>query len=418
MIETDVCIIGAGPAGLLASIYAAHKGAKTLVVETNSTPGLKLLRTGGGRCNLTHNLTTNEFIKAYGKSGRFLRFSLHEFSSESTKKFFENYGLKIKTDPDGNCFPITNRASDIKRALQDCAEALPIDFMFNSQIQLVEKNDNVFILQAPKEIVIAKAVILATGGCSWPQTGSCGDGYKFAKQLGHKIVEPKAALVPLITTDKWAHKLSGVNINKAALKANLGSAKVTTVGPILFTDNGLGGPAVLDFSRHITEIISENKPNTTQITIDLLPNQDIRQIDEHIMWLCQANPKKEIPGILSEFLPRNLTLRLCEEYDFLKNTISGQLTKENRRKLAELLKNLPFNIKSTRSINEAIITRGGISTNQIDDKTMQSEICPGLFFAGEIIDVDGPCGGFNLQICWSTGVVAGNNAGKLYADKK
>lgn len=410
MIETDIAVIGAGPAGLMASIYAAHKSAKAVIIDTNTTPGLKLLRTGGGRCNITHSLPINEFIKVYGDSSKFLRFALHDFGPDKTIEFFEKNALKIQTDEHGFCYPYTNRASDVKRVLTDIAESFKVKFQMASKIEHIEREKRLFILQAPKEVILAKAVIIATGGMSWPQTGSNGDGYKFAKTLGHTIVNPKPALVPLKTADTWMHKLTGVAIDRVAIRAEFEDKKFTTVGPMIFTDNGIGGPAVLDFSRYITDYLAAGKP--AMIKLDLIPDRTLDQIDNNLTDLCRMHPKKEIPGILSEFMPRKLALSICENFDYLKATLSGQLNKQNRRKLAGMLKGLEVKVIAPRSMNEATITRGGVSTAEIDDKTMQSKICPGLFFAGEVIDVDGPCGGFNLQICWSTGVLAGTNAQK------
>ena len=416
MIETDICVIGAGPAGLMASIYSAHRGAKVLCADTNSTTALKLLRTGGGRCNLTHDGNIDEFVKVYGSKGRFLKYCLHEFSPKSTVEFFAKNQLKVEPDETGCCFPVTNRASDVKRLLTDLAESFGTKYLFSSRIEHIENQNKLFILQAPREVVVAKAVVIATGGMSWPQTGSSGDGYDFAKAFGHKIVPPNAGLVPLITLDKWAHALTGVTIAKASISAKTSSAKLTTTGAVMFTDNGLGGPAVLDFSRHITEYLSRMRKEYLDIELDIMPDKQLKQVDDYLIWQIGQHPKREIPGILSEFLPRSISLKICEEFEFVRNKLSGQLTKDNRRQLAQLLKAMPFKVKSTRSIREAMVTRGGVLIDEIDPKTMQSKLCPGLFFAGEVIDADGPCGGFNLQICWSTGVLAGTCA-YHYANK-
>ncbi len=408
MIECDIAVIGAGPAGLMAAIYGAHKQAKTVIIDSNSTVGLKLLRTGGGRCNLTHQLNPDEFIRVFGDSGRFLRYSLHDFDANKTMDFFAKNGLKIEADEHGFCYPVTNRAGDVKRVLVNVAENMNVTFLMNSKIEHIEKQNNLFILQAPNEVIISKALIIATGGMSWPQTGSNGDGYKFAASFGHKIIPPKAALVPLKTTQKWMHRITGLSLDKVGVKAECEDKKFTIIGPMIFTDNGIGGPAVLDFSRHITDYLNGN--NSVTIKLDLIPDWNEEKVNQRLIELCTEHPNREMPGILSEFLPRRFSIGLCEQIDFLKSTLSGRLTKADRRKLVALLKGLPVEVTSTRSINEATITKGGVSTNQVDDKTMMSKLCPGLFFAGEVIDVDGPCGGFNLQICWSTGQVAGSAA--------
>lgn len=400
---------------MMAAIYSAHSRAQTRIVESNSTAGVKLLRTGGGRCNITHTGTVDDFITVYADCGRFLSYCLHEFSPEAAVSFFNKNGLGTMIDENGCIFPGTQKAADVKRVLIEAVESLGAQFIFNSRVQMVEKDrsNGLFILQAPKEVIVAKALIIASGGVTWPQTGSAGDGLVFASTFGHTVIQPKASLVPLITKQTWIRRLAGVALEKVALKTEVHDRKIITVGPLIFTDNGIGGPAVLDFSRHITDYLSTDKSQPIPIAVDLAPDYQPEKLDNYIQQLCKEHPRREIPGILSEFLPRSIALRFCEEHGYVGKVSTSHLTRSDRVRLVDLLKSMPLNIESTRSLREAMVTRGGIDTAEIDSKTMASKLCEGLFFAGEIIDADGPCGGYNLQICWSTAVLAGSAAAEF-----
>ena len=406
--KTDVCIIGAGAAGLFAAIFAAADGAETIVVERNTIVCRKLLHTGRGRCNLTHTGSVEDFIRTYGQSGRFLRHSLHEFSADDLRQYFAQHGLQTKVEKQGCVFPVTDRASDVSRVLFDHARKLPIRFLYGKRTQSIEKDQNGFVVLANGEKISAQAVIIATGGVTWPFTGSDGDGYNFAKALGHTIVEPRASLTPLITAQNWPKQLSGIGLQNVIIKAKVSNRKISTSGALMFTHNGIGGPAVFDFSRLITDFLSDDSP--IEITIDVMPEYKLEQLDKEIIRLCAEHPKKDIAGALVEFLPRALMLSLCKQLDPSKTILAGTLSKNQRKQLVNMFKKLPISITAAGPLAEATVTRGGINIEEIDSKTMESKLCPGLFFAGEVINVDGPCGGFNLQIAFSTGHLAGKIA--------
>jgi len=409
--KTALCIIGAGPAGLFAAIFAAQSGTETLIVERNTSACRKLLRTGRTRCNLTHSGAVRDFIKAYGRSGRFLRHCLHELSADDLRKYFADHGLKTKVEKDGCVFPTTDRATDVAQVLLDHAKESSIRFMYGRCVQKIQKQQGGFKVFTDKDTITAGAVIITTGGLSWPFTGSTGDGYKFAKSLGHTITEPKAALCPLLTAETWPGKLQGVGVPDVVIRAKVENKKFNVRGPLMFTDNGIGGPAVFDLSRLITEYLPDYK-KPLQINIDLLPQYDSSRLDKEIVNVCSQHPKKTIAAVIAQFISKSLAEQLCEMMNLPQTHLCSQLTKIQRKAIVQLLKALPVSIVAAAPIAEATITHGGVSTDEIDPETMESKFCKGLYFAGEVIDVDGPCGGYNLQIAFSTGRLAGQSAAK------
>ncbi|MDD5064687.1 MAG: NAD(P)/FAD-dependent oxidoreductase [Phycisphaerae bacterium] len=404
MERTKVCIIGAGPAGLMASIHCALGKVETAVFETNTTAGRKLLLTGGGRCNLTHTGSPDEIVRSFGPKGRFLSYCLHKFPPEQVRQFFRELGLESIVEKDGCVFPVTNRAEDVRDCLIKRAKDLNVRFFFDKPVKNITRQENSFEIHTSRDSFLAEKVIIATGGLSFPQTGSTGDGFRFAKELGHTIVEPKASLVPLVTRENWPAYVAGTAIENVKISARINNKKITTAGALVFTDDGIGGLAAWDMSRHLTDYLPAQKP--LEITIDFTPAMNDAEFDECLLGLFAKYPKRTIINVLFDIVPKRLAGFLCRRAEIAETT-GSQLKKEDRRKITQLLKKLPLSIVKTRPIAEAIITRGGVSTSEIDSKTMESKICPGLFFAGESLDADGPCGGYSLQMCWSTGALAG-----------
>ena len=407
--KTDVCVIGAGPAGLMSAIFAAQSKATVVVIEKNQVPGRKLLLTGGGRCNITHTGTVDDFVRAYGKSGRFLRHCLHEFSPDATREFFSQIGIETKADEDGCIFPVSERAGDVRDALLGQCLKLGVQFIFGRGADKIEKRGDGFAVLAGSEIAFASKMIIATGGASYPATGSTGDGYKLAKSLRHTIIEPRAALVPLVSTEDWRAELAGISRDNVTISAVVNKKKVSVSGPMIFTHDGISGPAVLDLSRLLVDCLPAKTP--IEVTIDLVPSMNESQLEEYLMGQLTQYSKKIIANVLFELAPKRLGGLICTLAG-ITETNASQLKKEQRRKVIQLLKKLPVPIVATKPIDEAIVTNGGVSTAGIDPTAMQSRVCPGLFFAGETIDVDGPCGGYNLQIAWSTGTLAGKSVMK------
>ena len=401
-----VCIIGCGPSGLVAGIFAAREGADVTIIEANGNPCRKLLHTGGGRCNVTHEGDVEFFVNRFGDYGNFLKPALYTFTSEDFCRMLSENNLETRAEKDGCVFPITQRAADVSRVLLDIARRERVSFLFTKRVRGVSCQGQEFRVDFGKEYLQADRVIIATGGKSWPHTGSIGDGYEFAKSLGHSIVEPRAALTALIAKESLLFKLAGVCVEDMVLMTKVDNRKYSVRGPLVFADNGIGGPAVLNFSRYLTDKLFVEKSPIT-VWVDLFPDMDHAKLNDMIIDLVAQNPRKELAGIFINILPRSLALEICSALNDGKLVLANQLTRENRNRLVEILKGLELTITATRRIEEATITRGGIERGEIDPKTMESKVCRGLYFAGEVIDVDGPCGGYNLQIAWSTGALAG-----------
>jgi len=394
---------------MMAAIFSAKTGARTMVVEANKSPGQKLLLTGAGRCNLTHKAAPNELVRAFGAKGRFLSFCFHRFSPEHIRDFFARLGLKTKLEKSGCVFPVSDRSGDVRDALWVEAKRLDVRFILSEKIQSVTKHTEHFAVRSTTQKILAEKVIIGTGGMSYPDTGSIGDGYKFARHFGHTIIEPRASLVPLVTQENWPSKLSGTTIDNVKIITSVGRKKFAVTGAMLFTHDGIGGPAVLELSRFVTDFLPSEK-NPLNIIIDLVAASSEAELERKILRQINEHPKKTVANILAEIVPRRAALVLFGQLDIPENLFANQLNKDLRRKMLRLVKALPLSIIRTRPITEATVTRGGVSFAEIEPKTMESKICPGLFFAGEMIDVDGPCGGYNLQMCWSTGALAGLSA--------
>ncbi|MBN2314238.1 MAG: NAD(P)/FAD-dependent oxidoreductase [Sedimentisphaerales bacterium] len=407
--KTEVCIIGAGPAGLMAAVFSAESGTNTTVIEANTAAGRKLLVTGGGRCNLTHQAEPQELVRVFGAQGRFLRHALYHFPPQDVQDFFIRLGLATRIEKDGCVFPASDRSGDVRDLLVKQAKLFGVTFLYGKRVDHITQETDSFIVQAGRESLYAQKLILSTGGLSWPQTGCTGDGYQFAREFGHTIVPPKAALVPLVTDESWPGQLAGVAVNDVAISVRIENKKVCSSGAMVFTDDGVGGPAVQDTSRYLTDHL----PATTKpiaVTLDLIPDLDERTLEARIIEHIVANSKKKLVNVLAEFVPRRLAAVLCRRAEANEELPAGQLKKDVRKKLVLTIKMLPLSIVRTRPIDEATVTRGGVCLTEVESKTMESKICPGLYFAGEILDVDGPCGGYNLQVCWSTGALAGMSA--------
>jgi len=405
-----VIVIGAGAAGLMASGVAAEKGNDVLLLERNDKVARKVMITGKGRCNVTNNCTMiNELIAAVPTNGRFLYGAFSRFMPIDTMEFFEDMGVPLKVERGNRVFPESDRASDIVDALNAFSQDAGVKRVKGRATSLVILDGAVKgVVTEEGDEYEADSVIIATGGASYPITGSTGDGYELAKKAGHTIVDLKPSLVPLVCHEGFCSDLQGLslrNIEISVFDTETYKEVYTDFGEMLFTHYGVSGPVILSASSHLKDV----KPRRYEIHIDLKPAITYDQLDKRIQRDFLENSNKNFINALDALLPKKLVpviVRLC---GIKPATKVNQITKEQRAALVNLLKDLKVTVMKFRPLSEAIVTSGGVSTKEIDPKTMESKLCKGLYFAGEVIDVDAYTGGFNLQIAFSTGRLAGES---------
>lgn len=406
----DVAVIGGGPAGMMAAIKAAELGAKVALVEKNKRLGTKLLITGKGRCNITQAKYDNrEFISKLGKNGKFLFSSLSAFGPHDMIDFLKKRGLETKVERGGRVFPVSDKSSDVLRILVGCLKKNKVDLFLNKKVLgLVQQNNRIEYVKLIKERVHAKKFILCTGGKTYPATGSTGDGYKWLKDLGHTIVNPTPALAPVKVKESWPKKMQGLSLKNVRINLIQNNKKIDTrFGEMLFTHFGLSGPIILDASKNIKELLNKGE---VSIEIDLKPALDFSELDKRLQRDFANFAKINFKNYLPNLLPKKSIDTIIHLSGIDSNKKLNDISREDRKKLVFLLKGLKINVTDLTGFDTAIITSGGVSLKEIDPKTMRSKITDNLFLAGEVIDLDGPTGGFNLQICWSTGYAAGTYA--------
>ena len=405
----SVAIVGGGAAGMMAAVMAAREGARVTLFERNSRLGKKLRITGKGRCNLTNDCDQNEFLSNVPTNPRFLYAALSGFSTADTKAFFEEAGVPLKTERGKRVFPVSDKASDVVAALEKACRGLGV-YIVQKRVQsiLTDAGRVCGVMTANAEYE-ADAVIVCTGGKSYPQTGSDGDGYRFAKEAGHTVTEIAPSLVPLVASGRLCASMQGLSLKNVSLRiVNLVSQKCVyeDFGEMMFTHFGLTGPLVLSASAHLSDI----RPDLYEAHIDLKPALDEKTLDARIRSDFEKYRNRDFLNALSDLLPQKMIepfISLCE-IDGRKKVHS--VTKEERERMVRTLKCLRVPLIGFRPIHEAIVTRGGVSVKEINPKTMESKLVRGLYFAGEVLDVDAYTGGFNLQIAFSTAVAAGKAA--------
>lgn len=404
----DIIVIGAGPAGLLAAGRAAEKGKKVLILEKMHQEGRKLKITGKGRCNITNDSPMSEFIKHVHPNGRFLKNAFHQFFSDDIIQLLEKYGVQCKLERGGRYFPESDRAADVLNALLAWNKELNVDIYTKHQAEKLLFSDNkIEGVHADGKDFQANKIIIATGGKSYPATGSTGDGYELAKQAGHTIEMPKPALVPLETEKHIQQKLHGLKLKNVLAAVWINDKKISEAfGELEFMDFGLSGPIILTLSRNV--VAELQKGNKVELFIDLKPALDDKKLDNRLQRELNENGKKKIITVFKNLLPAAMIPVFIELTNLNPDKECHQVSAKERKKIRYYLKNMPFKISGYRSFKEAIITSGGIPTNEISSKTMESKLIKGLFFAGEIIDLDADTGGYNLQIAYSTGWLAGD----------
>lgn len=385
----DLIVIGAGASGLLVASMVSENQ-KILIIEKNEKPGKKLKITGKGRCNITNSRPINEFFDEVFSNNKFLFSSFYEFTNYDLLDYLKQKGLNIKTERGGRVFPFTDKSTDVINALYKKSKA---DFAFNENVLSVSK-DNCFNVETNKGKYTSKKLLIATGGLSYPMTGSTGDGYKFAESFGHTIISTKPALVGLnvnLDDDKELMGLSLRNVNVSLYSKN---RHMSEFGELLFTHYGISGPTILTLSSYVEE--------GDMISIDLKPGLDNTKLDNRLLRDFDQNINKSFKNSLDKLLPKSMINYILKRSGIDEDKKVNQITLNERKRLLELIKNLQFKVLSRRGYNEAVITDGGINVREINPKTMESNLVPGLYFAGEIIDVAANTGGYNLQIAFST----------------
>ena len=398
----DGIIIGGGPAGMFAAITAAQRGQTVLLLERNDRLGKKLLITGKGRCNVTNDCMAEEILQNVPRNGRFLYSAMNAFPPEKVKAFFEENGCALKTERGNRVFPVSDRSQSVLEALQKAMRREGVTVRTSRVKEILTADGMVCGVRTEKETLESKWVILATGGLSYPTTGSTGDGYRMAEALGHTVTACEGSLVPLETDGDDCQEMQGLSLRNCGVKLLDAKGKVLykDFGELLFTHFGVSGPTVLSASTHL-------KGEGCRLIIDLKPALDEGKLNDRILRDLDMYKNRAMENALTDLLPRSMIPVVLRRLNIDPAMQANSLNKQQRRALVELLKAFPIAITGKRPVAEAIITSGGVKVSEIDPKTMQSKKVPGLYFAGEIIDCDAYTGGFNLQIAWATAYAAG-----------
>jgi len=406
----DVIVIGAGPAGMMAAGTAAKCGAQTLMIDKNQRVGRKLMITGKGRCNVTNNCTNEEFIASVVTNGRFMYSAISQFETKDTMDFFESLGVPLKTERGKRVFPVSDKAVDIVDAMKKYTDQNGVDFISDTVSELIIEDDRVKGVKTSSDKTIeAACVIIACGGKSYPLTGSTGDGYTLAKEAGHSVTEIKPSLVPIVSGDEDCKRMQGLSLKNCAVKVldkKNGKTIYEDFGEMLFTHFGVSGPVILSAGSHIRQM----EKDRYSILIDLKPALSFEKLDARILREIGENLNKDLSNMMGSLLPKKMIPVVIERAKLPFDIKCNSISKEQRHALCDTLKKFEVNIEGFRPIEEAIVTSGGVNVKEIQPSTMKSKLKEGLYFAGEVIDVDAYTGGFNLQIAFSTGYVAGQNA--------
>lgn len=415
----DVAVIGGGPAGMLAAGRAAELGARVVLLEKNAAPGRKLLMTGKGRCNLTQGeFDLKELVGKYGSNGRWLFSSLAAFGPREVVDFFNAQGVPTKIERGNRIFPVSDKAQDILAVLQKYLKDHRVEIKYNCAIAgFITEGDKIAGLKIKKgskiyerEDLRAEKYILATGGKSYPVSGSTGDGYRWLEELGHTVTPPTPALVPIKTQESWTKEAQGLSLKNVEIQLwHSGKKRDARFGEMLFTHFGLSGPIILDISKSAGQLLAKGE---VKIMIDLKPVLTHEQLDQRLQRDFQANLKKDFVNYLPTLLPKKIIPVFIRLTGIDPRKKINTVTKGERKKIIDTVKGLPLTMAGTTGFGQAIVTAGGVSTKEVDSKTMRSRKIKNLYLVGEILDLDGPTGGYNLQICWSTGRAAGTHAGK------
>ena len=405
---SDIIVIGGGAAGCMAAVTAAARGARVTLLERNPKLGRKLYITGKGRCNVTNDCPAGEVLQNVPHNGRFLTSAVTRFPPEAVKAFFEGQGVRLKTERGNRVFPQSDKAADIIAALLRALRRARVDIVQDRALSLCQGEDGALEVTGEKERYAAGAVIVATGGASYPLTGSTGDGYALAAALGHTVIPPRPSLVPLEAEQDFCAQMQGLSLRNVAIQVRNGKKKTvySGQGELLFTHFGLSGPLILSASAHMRDFEADHY----YVNLDLKPALDEEKLDKRLLRDFEENANRDFHNVVEGLVPRLMAPVLVELAGVAPEQKVHSVTRAQRRRLLELLKCLRVDIRGPRPLEEAIITAGGVKVSEVNPTTLDSKLAPGVYFAGEVLDVDAYTGGFNLQIAWSTGHAAGQAA--------
>ncbi len=404
----DVVVIGAGAAGLLAASRAAELGRRTLLLEKNRKPGVKILMSGGTRCNITHATDNSGIVEAFGPPGRFLHSALAALSVQDTVDLFEAEGVPTKVEETGKIFPVSNKATDVLDALLRRLRRSGATLALDEPVRDIQQSPLGFTLTTSHRVVSAARVILTTGGQSYPGCGTTGDGYRFLTNFGHTIIPPRPALVPVKVTTPWVADLRGITLPDVAVRViETQRTLATRRGSLLFAHFGLSGPVILDISRVIT---GHPQPSSLLLELDLLPSLTEAALDEFLRTESISSGKKQLTSVLAAHLPHRLCEMLLSQTDLPTDRKAAALGRADRSRLVQNIKHQRLPIAGTLGFEKAEVTAGGVALDEVDSRTMLSKRVAGMFIAGEVLDLDGPIGGYNFQAAWCTGWLAGTAA--------
>ena len=404
--NTDLVVIGGGAAGMMCAATAADRGLKVILLDPNRQLGRKLRITGKGRCNLTNNCEIKTFMQNIPGDGRFLFSALNRLSPADTMALFESRGLELKTERGNRVFPVSDNANDVAGTMARWCARSGVTALRCKAKKVVVENGAVTGVETEKGLIPCRAAAVCTGGLSYPLTGSTGDGLRFAQALGHSVTPPRASLVPLESPDAYCAEMQGFSLKNVVLSAYEEEKLIyKELGEMLFTHFGVSGPLVLSASTHMRHMGSKNY----RLEIDLKPALDEKKLDARILRDFEKYANRDFKNALSDLAGSAMIPVLVRLSGIPEDTKVNSVTREQRMKLLHLFKAFPVTVSGTRPIDEAIVTAGGVNTKEINPRTMESKLISELYFAGEVLDLDGYTGGFNLQIAWSTGFVAGNS---------
>ena len=410
----DVIVIGGGPSGMMSAGRAAECGAsgnkkmKVILIEKNDQLGKKLLITGGGRCNVTNSEFDNrKFLDKFRDNAKFLFSAFSQWSVKETLDFFHAKNMPTKVENELRTFPISDKAESVWNVLVEYIHAHGVTVLSNSPVKEIIKEGNILVGVRLKnnKVIRGHSIIVATGGTSRPETGSTGDGYAWLKKIGHTIVEPTPSLVPIAIKDTWVRKLAGVTLPNIKISLFQNQKKQNSIkGKILFTHTGVTGPTILNMSKDVGELL---KYGDVEISIDVLPQHDYSVLNTKLQDIFKKHDKKKFQNSLTDIIPSALVSVIIEMSGINPDTRCNSITREKRLKLVQLLKSVPMKVKGLLGLDKAIITSGGVQLDEVDFKTMRSRLFPNLYLVGDILNIDRPSGGYSLQLCWTTGWVAG-----------